>query len=110
MDKLYDFIKSDKPYFKEKMQGSSIKEIICIKGKITNLRINAQSGAFLMFGLDAELGNGQDFGFIVNHYLVENKHKEKIIQELDLLNINESTLFPYLENSAIYITNKFQKK
>ena len=59
MDKLYDFIKSDKPYFKERMKGSSIKEIICIKGKITNLRINAQSGAFLMFGLDAELTDGE---------------------------------------------------
>lgn len=90
------------------MKKSSINEILCIKGKITNLRINAQSGAFLMFGLDAKLTDGKDFGFEIIHYLIQDKDKEKIIRQLDLLNINESTLFPYLENSAKYISNKFK--
>lgn len=108
MKKLYNYIKDDKPYFQEVMKKSSINEILCIKGKITNLRINAQSGAFLMFGLDAKLTDGKDFGFEIIHYLIQDKDKEKIIRQLDLLNINESTLFPYLENSAKYISNKFK--
>lgn len=107
--KLYHCIKDDKPYFREAIEEGSINEILCIKGKITNSRINAQSGAFLLFGLDAVLEDKNNFGFDIIHYLIEPNNKEKILKELDLLNINESTLFPYLENSAKYISNKFQK-
>lgn len=109
MTKLYHCIKDDKPYFQEIIEEGSINEILCIKGKITNSRINAQSGAFLLFGLDAVLQDINTFGFEVSHYLIEANIKKKILTELDFLNINESTLFPYLENSAKYISNKFQK-
>ena len=107
--KLYHCIKDDKPYFQEIIKKGSINEILCIKGKITNSRINAQSGAFLLFGLDAVLKDKNIFGLKITHYLIEADTKKKILMELDLLNINESTLFPYLENSAKYISNKFQK-
>ena len=107
--KLYHCIKDDKPYFREAIEDGSINEVLCIKGKITNSRINAQSGAFLLFGLDAVLEDTNNFGFEITRYVIEADTKKKIILELDLLNINESTLFPYLENSAKYISNKFQK-
>ena len=107
--KLYHCIKDDKPYFREAIEDGSIHEILCIKGKITNSRINAQSGAFLLFGLDAVLEDTNKFGFEITRYVIEANTKKKILLELDLLNINESTLFPYLENSAKYISNKFQK-
>lgn len=107
--KLYHCIKDDKPYFQERINKGSINEVLCVKGKITNSRINAQSGAFLLFGLDAVLEDGNIFGFEITHYLVEASNKKNIIRELDLLNINESTLFPYLENSAKYISSKFKK-
>ena len=35
-------------------------------------------------------------------------NKESILRELDLLNINESTVFPYIENSAKYVSNKYK--
>lgn len=107
--KLYHCIKDDKPYFREAIEDGSINEVLCIKGKITNSRINAQSGAFLLFGLDAVLEDVNNFGFEVTRYVIEADTKKKVLIELDLLNINESTLFPYLENSAKYISNKFQK-
>lgn len=107
--KLYHCIKDDKPYFREAIEENSISQIICIKGKVTNSRINAQSGAFLLFGLDAVLEDINDFGFEITRYLIEANMKQEILLELDLLNINESTLFPYLENSAKYIAKKFKK-
>ena len=107
--KLYHCIKDDKPYFREAIEENSISQIICIKGKVTNSRINAQSGAFLLFGLDAVLEDINDFGFEITRYLIEANMKQQILLELDLLNINESTLFPYLENSAKYIAKKFKK-
>ena len=63
----------------------------------------------MLFGLDAVLKDKNIFGLKITHYLIEADTKKKILMELDLLNINESTLFPYLENSAKYISNKFQK-
>ncbi len=34
-------------------------------------------------------------------------NKAKMLRELDQLNINERTLFPYIENSATYLAQKF---
>ena len=34
--------------------------------------------------------------------------KPKILQELDLLNVNESSVFPYIENSAKYVAQKYK--
>jgi hypothetical protein len=34
--------------------------------------------------------------------------KASILEELDLLNINESTVFPYIENSAKYVAEKYK--
>ncbi|MFX4268071.1 hypothetical protein ACOL29_10515 [Aliarcobacter butzleri] len=83
-----------------------MKKIICIKGKRSNDRITSQSGAFLLFGLDSifqEIGT-EDIS--ISRIIIENK--EKILKELDQLNINESTVFPYIENSAKYVANKFK--
>lgn len=108
MAKLLHYIKEDKPYFEDRIVDD-IKNVICIKSKFTNPRINAQSGLFLLFGLDAKLEDENDFNFKITHYLIQPENKSKILRELDLLNINESTVFPYLENSAKYISNKFKK-
>ena len=35
-------------------------------------------------------------------------NKKAILKELDLLNINESTVFPYIESSAKYVADKFK--
>ena len=35
------------------------------------------------------------------------EHEAKILKQLDLLNINERTVFPYIENSARYVAQKY---
>ncbi|EPX3107315.1 hypothetical protein ACWYX1_000432 [Serratia marcescens] len=35
-------------------------------------------------------------------------NKLSILKELDILNINESTVFPYIENSAKYVAEKYK--
>jgi len=109
INKLYSYVRNDKPYFENFIKLNSINDIVCIKGKITNDRINAQSGAFLLFGLDLVLRDKNKFGFKMIHFAISSDVKKEILKDLDLLNINESTLFPYLENSAKYISNKFKK-
>lgn len=107
-DKYINYIRDDKPYFTDNIQPNDLKKIICVKGKLTNSRIYAQSGAFLLFGLeDRLLQNNPDFE--ITHYKIRSENKIYILKQLDLLNINDSTVFPYLENSARYIANKFKE-
>lgn len=103
------YIKDDKPYFENRICDNDIRKVICVKGKSNNPRIYAQSGAFLLFGLDARLDDKNNFNFKIMHYIIKAENKGLILKQLDLLNINESTVFPYLENSAKYISQKFKK-
>lgn len=74
------------------------------QGKHSNSRIAFQSGAFLLFGQDATLDEGVQ-RFRSSALAVSNKRN--VLKQLDQLNINESTVFPYIENSAKYIATKF---
>lgn len=75
---------------------------------MTNNRISSQSGAFLLFGLDATLPEAGNADIAVDRISIKASEKAKILRELDGLNINESTVFPYIENSAKYIAKKYE--
>lgn len=101
--RLIHFIKEEKSFFEDRIEPSDLKKIVCVKSKRNNSRISSQSGAFLLFGYDANLDNDNpDF----NIKRVSVAKKATILEELDMLNINESTVFPYIENSAKYIAEK----
>ncbi|SHN93096.1 hypothetical protein BHECKSOX_2115 [Bathymodiolus heckerae thiotrophic gill symbiont] len=106
VQRLIHFIREEKPYFEAKIIPDDLRKIICVKSKKNNDRISSQSGAFLLYGLDAELSEGGTDDINVSRITVTNK--ESILQELDLLNINESTVFPYIENSAKYVADKYK--
>ena len=102
---LLHFIKEEKPFFEPRLEPKDLRSIICVKGKHTNSRIAFQSGAFLLFGHDATLNEGGLPEISVQRIAVTNK--ETVLRQLDQLNINESTVFPYIENSAKYLAQKF---
>lgn len=104
--KLLHFIREEKSFFVDKIVPSDLKRIFCVRGKMTNNRITSQSGAFLIFGLGATLGTGHP-GISIERLSINKNNKKKILMELDALNINESTVFPYIENSAKYISKKY---
>ena len=80
-----------------------------------NERIKRQSGAFLLPGMFSVIkdvkGEFQIYRsckslkdeFYEKFFYVDGDNKEKILKELDLCNINESTLFPELEHQLNYI-------
>lgn len=103
--RLVHFIREEKSFFEANIDPQDLREIICIKGKKSNDRISSQSGAFLLFGLDAILDEKGTGDIRVTRIAVTNKGA--ILAELDLLNINESTVFPYIENSAKYVAQKY---
>ena len=106
--RLVHFVSQEKPFFEPRIIPEDLKRVICVKSKKSNSRISSQSGAFLLFGLDSTLNeDGTDFIQIKRYTITE---KNDILSELDRLNINESTVFPYIENTAKYLTKKYEFK
>lgn len=105
---LLHFIKEEKPFFEGRLDPRHLRSVICVKGKYTNSRISFQSGAFLLFGHDATLDERGTEEISVQRIAVTNKRN--VLKQLDQLNINESTVFPYIESSAKYIAEKFAFK
>jgi len=104
--RLLHFIREEKPYFAPEIRKIDLKSVICVKSKRSNDRISSQSGAFLLFGQDAQFTEGgmPEIGIEVERFAISNK--DQILNELDQLNINESTVFPYIESSAKYIAQR----
>jgi hypothetical protein len=103
--RLVHFIKEEKPYFERKINPKHLQTILCVKGKRSNDRISSQAGAFLLFGNDATLAEGGTEDITVSRIRVTGK--KQLRAQLDRMNINESTVFPYIESSARYIAEKF---
>lgn len=87
----------------------------------TNERLIRQSGAFLLSGMFSitkistikdyfvTKTNGSLIAYFDKKYFVKGENKENILKELDLCNINESSLFPELEHQLNYIKKKYYK-
>lgn len=106
--RLIHFIREEKPFFEPKIVPRDLKRVVCVKGKKTNDRISSQSGAFLLFGQDARLNERGDENVRITRFKIGNK--AQVLKDLDSLNINESTVFPYIEKSAQYVAEKFMFK
>ena len=62
------------------------------------------------FGIDTILNEKGSKNIEVFRVIINNESKKNILKELDILNINESTVFPYIENSAKYVASKYEFK
>ncbi len=110
-------IKEEKSYFQSIINPDDIERVVAVKVKQSNNRIIKQSGAFLIFGIKGEKSEPAEIpnDWILNlhakgvDFEINNGSKDKILEELDLLGINEATLFPELENQAIYIRRQNAK-
>lgn len=104
-------IKEEKSYFQSIINEQDIERVIAIKVKQNNNRIIKQSGAFLLFGINgkksvpAEIPNDWILNLELKgvDFKIDNDSKDYIIEELNVLGINEATLFPELDNQAKYL-------
>ena len=104
--RLLHFIKHEKPYFQDVIVPADLNKVFCVRSKLSNPRILVQSGAFFLFGIGSKID--ESAGTIsVLRTDIQTKAKQRILSELDRLNINDRTVFPFIENSARYIRNKF---
>lgn len=104
--RLISFIKEEKAFFEPKIKVDDLTKIVCVKAKKNNSRISFQSGAFLLYSLESNIKTDSE----IKKHEIQIENKEEILKELELLNINESTVYPYIENSAKYIADKYKIK
>ena len=88
-----------------------MSSVIVVRSKSSNQRIVAQSGAFLLFGDNAAFEeteaavNPHEDALVKVMKIKAGDGKRRILDALDQLNINESTVYPSLERSAVYISS-----
>jgi hypothetical protein len=107
VDRLLQFIRVEKPFFRPMIKGDDLLTVQFVVPKLNNRRIIAQNGAFLLFGLEVE---GRIVGKIAirtRTCIVDKRSKELIRGNLDKLGINESSLFPEIDRAAGYVVKRF---
>jgi hypothetical protein len=106
--RLIHFIKQEKPYFENRIVPPDLRAILCVRSKMSNTRITFQSGSFLIFGLDAVLDEAGTADIAIERVSISAGSKAKILDELSSLNINQSSVYPLIDNSAKAIANKYR--
>jgi len=111
-------IKSDKSYFQSIIEPETFSQVLTVKVKMSNNRIIRQNGAFLLFGFRNQKivpARVPDL-WVLNHnsslklnLTITGRTKQSILDELDALNINESSLFPELQNQATYLKTLYSR-
>lgn len=117
---LLHSIKEDKPHFYDIIDPRHLEQVFAVQVKLDNPRIIRQNGAFLLFGIQKSIEgiNGKTNCSIINpdwvlkpkkeKLIIPKEHKNTIIEELNLLGINYSTLFPELDDFASFIKEKYK--
>lgn len=104
--KLLHHIKSEKGFFEGRIVPDDLRSIVCVKAKRTNTRIKSQSGAFLLFGHEAALPDAGQDGLEVSRVTIQNK--PHILEQLGQININATTVYPSIEETAVHLRDQHQ--
>jgi len=102
-------IRSEKPHFSAVIDSKHIEMVFCVKPKLDNPRIIRQEGAFFIFGISDDKTKCAKFDFIYESYIISKSEKQKILNQLEALGINESTLFPEIDHVAKHLKDKYFK-
>lgn len=94
-------IKQENPYFY--INDAAFNQVLCVMPKLDNPRIIRQSGAFFLFGCKETKAEPAVLSVPKYKIKIKKEGKERIINELNSLGINESTLFPEIENVAHFL-------
>jgi hypothetical protein len=110
IERLLQFIRVEKPYFQPVMNPLDLFVPYYVHPKMTNRRILAQSGAFILYGITPS--KTMFFPYLIEEtpFVVPQGEKSAIREALDNIGVNESTLFPEIDKAAARIKNQYKKK
>lgn len=105
--RLVWFVRIEKPHFEPQIDPRHLQQPIFVKPKMSNRRIIAQSGAFLIYG--ARRTNTQiDTDLRVSRAIVPAGRKIELRNQLERLGIHDSSLFPEIDKAAGFVVNRYR--
>jgi hypothetical protein len=107
VNRLLQFIKSEKPYFRPQIEPADLARPFYVRPRMSNRRIIAQSGSFILYGLRTQSETPYQRNISVKYWRVPASAKTIINKELRQLGINVSTLFPEIDKAAAYVVDRF---
>ena len=108
--RLLQFIRAEKPYFQSMIDPIDLFVPFFVQPKLSNRRILAQSGAFILYGLDAPKTMFLPYSIEQTRFVVPQNEKLRIRISLDRIGINESTLFPEIDRAAARICVSYKSR
>jgi hypothetical protein len=109
IERLLQFIRAEKPYFQPIMNPIDLLVPYYVHPKLSNRRILAQSGAFIIYGIDPPKTMFFPYQIEETQFIVPKDEKVPIREALDNIGINESTLFPEIDKAAARIRASYTK-
>jgi hypothetical protein len=107
VDRLYQFIRSEKPEFRPRIRREDLFKPYFVVPKMNNKRIIAQNGAFIIFGLNRTKGPAYRTGIHGRMAVIPASSKQRLRESLRRLGYDDSTLFPDIERSARQIMKNY---
>ena len=116
MNRLYQFIRLEKPSFQERINPKDLLRVFIVEPQQSFERIRAQSGAFLISALherfeEEAIREWCDDLPVYHHYTltVPTNSKGDIKEELTTFNITHETMFPGLDQAAKSVTAHYRE-
>ncbi|HGG8774423.1 TPA: FRG domain-containing protein [Enterobacter asburiae] len=104
------YIGMEKPHFKTEVVPEDLLYPLYVKPKLNNKRIIAQAGAFLLYGAKNYDPRGRSSPIKADQLIIPAASKSLIREELEVLGINERTLFPDIERATKFVTMRYQNE
>ncbi len=105
--RLYKFIKEDKSYFLNKIKPEDLFKPYYVHPKMSNPRISAQNGGFIIHGLSSKKDINFKHEIKESKFIIPKDYKNTLRKSLKLLGITESVLFPEIDKAAKRITENY---
>ena len=117
MDRLYHYIRQEKPHFKERIDIRDLFRIFVVEPQQSFERIRVQSGAFLISAFHERFETENILQLnknipVYHHYrlIVPTDSKNDILDELKFLNVTSEVLFPGLDEAAKAIVKRYKER
>ncbi|WP_213162409.1 FRG domain-containing protein [Kaustia mangrovi] len=104
--RLLWFVRIEKPHFEPKIDPGDLRLPVFVKPKMSNRRIIAQSGAFIVYGTRRR-PSGPDKDLRIRRVLIPAGKKAEIKRQLEFLGIHASSLFPEIDKAADFVLRKY---
>ena len=116
MDRLYHYIRQEKPHFKERIDIKDFFRVFVVEPQQSFERIRVQSGAFLLSAFHERFETEEILKLnkntpVYHHYklTVPANSKNQIVDELRFLNVTPEVLFPGLDEAAKAIVKRYEE-